>query len=758
MLNFLKNLYYSFPIQLLILHFRKYQVLLIFWYILFSTIGSGFMKNFGADALFLAPEYLGNVNAAGGALVGISVAIYIMSWNITTFILHSKRCRFLATTSQPFLKYCINNGIIPLVFIIFYFVCAYHFDIKKELIPVWQFIIIVAGSFGGFSLLLGFSFAYFFSADRRIVRTIKPLAKDVYKKATFTTKKTEALYTNYGMKVGYYFDARFKLRKARDVRHYGEEFLEQIFKRHHFSAMISVIMAFIFMVFIGFFLDNKIFQVPAAASIIILFALMIAVIGALAYFLESWSILFVILLFLTLDILYRYEIIDPRNKAYGLNYNNRTERPLYSNEALLQLCDTAKIASDKNNMLQVLNNWKARQGEEKPVMVFLNFSGGGVRSASFAMNILQGLDSISNGSLFKKTFLITGASGGTLSAAYFRELYRQKQNGAPVNLQDRKYMDAISGDLLNPIFSSMIARDLFSPAQKFSVGPYRYVKDRGYAFEQKLNENTGGILDKPLNNYVQDEKNATIPMIIFNSVITRDGRKLMICTQPLSFLMQSDFTHSDRVVNTTDAVDFSSMFARQDPMNIRVLSALRMNATFPYVLPSVWLPSNPIIDVMDAGMRDNFGQETSLRFISVFKEWIKQNTSGVLLIQIRDRNRGGWERPLETNSIGGMLTKPASVLQSNWYKLQDYFQNDQITYAQNFLDSNFHRITFMYLPQDEDKGATLNFHLTAIEKNEIIASIKRPNNQQAFAEVKKYLLPTKNVRVVKASAQKAVSR
>ena len=106
MKQLLNNIFYSFPVQLFILHFRKYQVLLVFWYVLGSTINSGFMKNFGADALFFAPEYLGNVNALGAAIVGIAMGVFMMSWNITTFILHSKRCKFLATTSKPFLKYC----------------------------------------------------------------------------------------------------------------------------------------------------------------------------------------------------------------------------------------------------------------------------------------------------------------------------------------------------------------------------------------------------------------------------------------------------------------------------------------------------------------------------------------------------------------------------------------------------------------------------------------------------------------------------
>ena len=68
----LRGFFYSFPVQLLFLHFRKYQVLLIFWFVLFSTINGTFMKSFGADSLYLAPEYLGNVNALGAAIVGIA--------------------------------------------------------------------------------------------------------------------------------------------------------------------------------------------------------------------------------------------------------------------------------------------------------------------------------------------------------------------------------------------------------------------------------------------------------------------------------------------------------------------------------------------------------------------------------------------------------------------------------------------------------------------------------------------------------------
>jgi len=695
------------------------------------------MKLFGANALFLAPEYLGNVNAAGAAITGIATGVFMMSWNITTFILHSQRFRFLATNSKPFLKYCVNNSIIPICFLVLYFLEALYFDRNRELIPLLEFIAIAAGFTGGLLLLLIISFAYFFTADRRIVRTFKPGFADFDENKKFEKHEDASSDNTFGLPVGYYLTNRFRLRKARKVGHYSQEFLDTIFKRHHFSAIITIILAFIVMMLIGFFLDHKIFQVPAAASILILFALLIALIGALSYFMRSWSVLFVTFLFIVLNILYKYDIIDPRNKAFGLDYTH-TVRPDYSLKALEALNTPDKVEADKNNMVGILDRWKAKQQDKKPLMVVFNFSGGGVRSATFAMNVLQQLDSISGGTIMKKTVLISGASGGMLAAAYFRELVRERDGGKKIDLQNKRYVDNISKDLLNPVFSSMIARDLLSPAQKFSVGPYRYVKDRGYAFEEKFNTNTHGILDKNIGFYKDDERKANIPLMILNSVITRDLKKMMISTQPISFMMQPAFVDSSTGMSGPDAVDFAAMFKNENPMNLRLLTALRMNASYPYILPSVWLPSRPIIDVMDAGLRDNYGEETSLRFLYVFKDWIKVNTSGVLVIQVRAMQKGSWATPYENGGIISILTKPFSMLQVNWFRLQDYFQDDEITYAQN-LDSNFHRVAFMYIPEKEEKGATLNFHLTAREKKEVIASSGRKNNTEAFEEVKRYL-------------------
>ncbi|GAC1593343.1 MAG: hypothetical protein NVS3B19_15490 [Ginsengibacter sp.] len=692
---------------------------------------------YGADTLFLAPEYMGRVNFISSGILGIATAVFIMSWNITTFILHSHRLRFLATTTKPFLKYCVNNSLLPIIFLLFYFFLAFEFETKSEFLPLAQFLFYVLGFIVGMCLLVTFSFVYFFTADKRINRSLTPFMLPNSRRKTLRNANT-SINSGPGIKVGYYLSTRFEWKKTRDVSHYGKDFFDHVFRRHNLAAVVSISLAFFFLIVVGFFLDHKLFEVPAAASVLIFFSLLIAIIGTLGYFLQSWSILFIIGLFLLLNVLYHAGYIDPRNRAYGLDYSNQSDRPAYNHSSLQQLCKPEKVIADYQNMIGILNNWKSKQKQAKPLMVFLNVSGGGIRSASFVMDVLQRLDSITDHHIMPATFMISGASGGMFSATFFRELYREKLTNKNINLQDPVYRDQISGDLLNPIFSSMVSRDIFCPSQDFQRGKYHYVKDRGYAFERKLDQNTKGVLNKPIGFYADDEKNANIPLMIFNSVVTSDGRKMMLSTQPLSFLMQSNFIDADSSTLEVDAIDFAAMFKKQDPLNVDMLTALRMNATFPYVLPNVWLPTVPVVDVMDAGVRANYGQDTTLRFLNVFKDWIKLNTSGIVLLQIRDRPRDGWETSNETPGIQGFLTTPATIFQNNWYKLQDYFQNDQITYAKSFIDSNFKRITFIYLPEKPDKRVPLSMHITASERKEVLLSLDRINNLKSFKEVAQY--------------------
>lgn len=738
--KFFSSIFYGLPLQLFFLHLRRYQVLLIFWYILFATVSGNFLKPYGADSLLLAPEYLGRVNAISTAFVGFAVATLIMSWNITTFILHTKQIRFLATTSQPFLKYCINNAIIPVLFLIVYLVNAIRYEREEELIDNLHVFYLVGGFLVGFILAVLLSFGYFFGTDKNIYRR---MATDIHSaNATYERVarrvKNKAPREKTDIRVDWFLSATLKFRQPRNVRHYSQDFLDSIFKRHHFAAMLAVALAFTVLFIIGYFGDHRIWQVPAAASITLMLAILIAFVGALSLFMGNWSIPVVLGIYFILNWLFVHDFIDPRNKAYGIKYADVSSRPLYNKEAVLAHANDSALAADKALYTQILNNWKQKQGIDKPVIFFVSVSGGGNRSAAFTMNVLTYLDSLTSGAFQKQNFLITGASGGMLGAAYFRELHRLKDSGLISTVQDKRYIDNISKDLLNPVFSSLVTRDMIVPIRKFEMNGETFIRDRGYAFEQKFNANTKGVLNKPLLFYKNPEYNASIPLMFFNSVITRDGRKLVTATHPARFMMKPVPEPNYTGIEDADGVDYISFFAKNNPYNISMLSLIRMNATFPVVLPNAELPTTPVIDVMDAGLRDNFGLETAARFINVFKDWLKENTAHVVLVEIRDRPTDDWERPYEANSIGGLITRPMFVLQNNWFNLQDYNQKDITNYLFSVVPQ-FHKITFSYTPVQKTVAASLSFHLTASEKKDIAAAVYNNANQESFASIQQLI-------------------
>ncbi len=717
--------YRSFPVQLALLHFRKYQVLLIFWWIVGSAVAGQFMSNFGAYTLFLAPEYRGHVDFLSALFVGVALGIFVMSWNITTFILFSRFFRFLATTSHPFLKYCLNNAVIPLIFLAYYFVRAFTFERGKELMSLGETMYMMLGFILGLILFLVFSLGYFFGANRTIARELGPASGDANQFRKLYRHWKQQGMTNTGLlRVDWYFTSLFKIKAPRDVSHYSETFLDRVFKRHHFAAILSILAAFLVLMTVGYFMDNPYLQIPAAASILIFFALLLAASAAFVYWLGSWTAPVALVLLVGLNLLFEYNILDTRNKLYGLDYTRDQPDPAYSRDSIRTLSTPEKQAADKAGMIHVLENWKARQDNPHPTMFLIDVSGGGTRSATFTISVLQKLDSLTGGAFLKRTFFITGASGGMLGATYFRELYRLKNRGLPINLEDPVYVDNISKDLLNPLFSSFVTRDILAPAQSFDVSPYAYVKDRGYAFEEQLDENTGNILDHRLGDYKNEEDSASIPMIIYNGTVSRDGRKMMFCTQPISFLMQALPDSAAGVYSDPDAIDFGAFFRRQNPMNVRLLSTLRVGATFPYVLPNVWLPSQPVIDLMDAGLRDDYGQENTVRFMEVFDDWLKENTGKVVLIQIKDRRGTDWGDDFSTPDFTQFFTRPFLTLQYNWPKLQDYSQDELVSSAAKSFHFNFRKVTFSYIPPEGTTYAPLNFHLTAREKQSVVMSLQ----------------------------------
>jgi hypothetical protein len=82
-----------------------------------------------------------------------------------------------------------------------------------------------------------------------------------------------------------------------------------------------------------------------------------------------------------------------------------------------------------------------------------------------------------------------------------------------------------------------------------------------------------------------------------------------------------------------------------------------------------------------------------------------------------------------------MLVNPATMLQHNWHKLQDYFQTDQFSLFQKGNDTTMRRLSIMYIPEKEEKGAALNFHLSTREKRDIKRSFNNSLNSGSMQKI-----------------------
>nr|WKN35291.1 patatin-like phospholipase family protein [Tunicatimonas sp. TK19036] len=778
--NIIEPIYYALPVQLLILHLRKNQLLLLCWILLISIVTGYFGKSLGIPYLFLDPEYLGRVDFFSFFWLGMAFGGFNMAYHIICYILDGPSFGFLGTLSRPFAKFALNNGVIPAFFIVLYLLYMINFQVANEYNTVGSIFEKVGGFFCGFILIVLIIFEYFRWTNQDIVRLLASNVNKKLKKVRFSRVRimSNLKEAKKGVRrVDNYLDLGFRVKSAPVVRH-DKSLILQVFNQNHLNSVVMEMFVFGLILTLGIFSDNPVFQIPAAASCLLLLTVIIMLAGAVSYWLRGWATTAIIIGFFFLNMMVRYEWGENAYRAFGLDYT--TEPAEYSLERLKALNDTSYYYQDYKATEQILDTWYDNMQQQyhynagrRPKMVLICTSGGGLRSAMWTTVALQQADSITQGHLMDHTRLFTGASGGLIGAAYFRELVLQQKlsekKAMPIvlakqqdarSIYDPYYANLIAQDNLNPIIFTLLMNDMLVRNQPFTYNGFRYAKDRGYAFEQQFNQNTDSVLDKTLGDYYEPEKKALIPMIFLTPAIVNDGRKLYISPQHVSYmhtrLPEKHYSHTSII----KGVDFRRLLDKQQADNLRFLTALRMNAAFPYVTPNVTLPTSPAIQIMDAGMTDNFGISDAVRFMFVFREWINTHTSGVILLNIRDSEKiEEIDKPASASLIERM-TAPFRFFYDNLFNIQDISNDDRIELAQSWLGVSLHSIYLeytSYVPEDwklinPDRRTlerpSLSWRLTSREKDNIFQNIKHPKNQAALQELKYLLMDTGNEEMI----------
>jgi len=744
--NRANRILFFFPFQLLWVQLKKNHMMLFFWLMLFGFVTKNIGLKYGIPYLFLYPEYLEHVGFTSHLILGLGVGGFIMAFNIASYINNGFLFTFIATLARPFIKFSINNFIIPIAFIITHIIALIDFQINNEYEPISQILLNIAGRIVGISGFLFVSLTYFFSTNKNLSklfgieietpkRSSKERKENPVKEVLHKKEKWFKIFSanrNKEWRVDTYLSQIFRISLARRSQHYDKQMLEKVFAQNHINASYFELMVVLSMIGLGFLKEYQFMMIPAGATVLLSFTMFLMLSSALHSWLKGWSTTVFIALFIIINHLSQYATFNYTNYAYGLNYTGTKAEYSNRNLKLLQ-SDVKNRKADFDATIETLNKWRLKntmnsiERHEKPKLVLLNVSGGGIRSALWTYHALQYADSITKGELFNHAFLITGSSGGMVGAAYFREIYLSDKT----NINSREIANNIGKDILNSMTYSMAVNDMFLRLQTFNVGENSYTKDRGYAFEKQLNINTKWVLDKKLRDYQAPVANAKIPMMVFAPTITNDGRKLLISSTNISYLVDNTPLKNIRANTIPESVEFNKLFEKQGARELMFTSALRMNATFPYVMPNASLPSEPSIEVMDAGLRDNFGLSISVKFMSAFKNWISSNTSGVVIVEIRDKFKEFKIPDNPLNTITQNLSSQVGTIYNTWDRVQMFNQDDLLQYTSFWFDGQVDVVSFQ-LMKAADNDISLSWHLTNKEKRDIYNAIDIPDNQEAI--------------------------
>jgi len=733
--NFKKRIYFFFPVRLLVGYLRTNHLILLSWLIPFLVVLNQFGIRFGVPSLFLGPEYMGKINGYAFLFLGLVTGSFIMAFHISSYVVMAHRYPFIATVSKPFYIYSLNNSVIPFIYLTLYLFESFHFQTVYEFISVDQAFLNLSFFLLGVLVFIYLSFGFFFFMVRIWPRFVGFETSRLKKKRWLRwlahisekdkqKKMEESPRENRGpSKVEWYISSISSTARSHDFSHFSKSYLTEVFHRQHRNAFYYVLLILAAIIIRGLLKDQPKLILPAGASLLLLFTLILLITSLFYIIFRRWTFVAVLVLLFVGNFASPFTINSYNNNAYGLNYSNK--------KATIYPHAHGNYQADSLSTIQILNRWAAKNAlpsGKKPKMVIVCASGGGMKLAMWTYYSLAYADSATNGRLIRHIQLFTGASGGMLGAAFLRELYLEKQEGKIQKLFSEKYISEITTDILNPVFYSFSMSDWFFRLQHFTYNGHQYYKDRAYMFEQTLNRNLGPILDKPLIAYRRPEEKAIIPMLILTPTIISSGSRMIISPVNVSYL--SKVPYSKELQN----IEFRYNYRKFGADSLRFLSAIRMNASFPYVSPVVALPGQPRLTLFDAGLNDNYGFLTTYAFVMEFRKWILQHTDGLILLRIDENDYISYQQHTTFND---RILKPLGVLFTDWLSIQENNYLPIVASLKKTLNGRFYFISFRF--GSVNKRVSLSWHLSKREKQILKQAIYLPANQQQLKQLNQLL-------------------
>lgn len=395
------------------------------------------------------------------------------------------------------------------------------------------------------------------------------------------------------------------------------------------------------------------------------------------------------------------------------------------------------IAGDQPRLLlpdqAVLEKWVAPFGKEKPPLVVVATSGGASRAAVWTINVLSQLDQRIPGFL-RHVRIITGASGGMVGAAHLVSALGPSGLQVPID-------EVLEG----------AARDSLTDVTRALILPR---SDRGRALEAAWERNTmrevgpgrkESRLQRPFRDLMTGEAEGWRPSLVYAPMLVEDGRRLVVSNLDLT-----DLTVSSGPVAGCTATDPSECLQSRSAFQlfscrgegideIKLSTVARLSATFPWVTSAALLTTTPDRRIVDAGYYDNFGVDLGALWIRKNAAWLREHTSGVLLIQIRDDRRNALDvkakgAPGRVHRWVSAVTTPIEAFLKAREATMSFRNDEQIALLASDPDLAFEKEFLITRSFELGDEAPLQWYLTRAA----IDRLKRPPPEIAFHEVERW--------------------
>jgi hypothetical protein len=548
--------------------------------------------------------------------------------------------------------------------------------------------------------------------------------------ANIQTKKRENEFYRVDYYVGIYPP---RLAKVDDTQHFPLKNILQVMNKNHGNLLLLQILFIIIILALGYWDDIPYFQLPLGATVLVGLSGITMIAGAITFWLRKLGFWALILVGVMLFAYQKLDFLTEKNWAFGMNYQKPYAN--YSKEKIQLLMQTADIQKDSLETIQLLENWKKRWEtkygkKKKPNAIFLCSSGGGLRAGMWSLGTMQYLDSLTNGRTTDELRLMTGASGGMMGAAFFRELMLKDS----ISVYEPTFQQRFSSDMLQSAFYRIMIDACFLNFPTY-IGKKRYDYERGYVFDKYFCKNLPEFQGRRLGDYRELEFSGRIPQMILAPAILNQANMLYISPMGVSYLTQNELItkeYNARILG----VEFRRLFEGNEPDSLHFVTALRMNATFPYIFPAVSLPSKPEMRLMDAGLLDNLGATTASRYLRFFKDWFAKNTENIIFVIARDTEKEPDIEEVPDKIVGNVVSplgQSVHLIMSRDESMNSYYLES----IKDWYKGKFQVISIEYPLEKAQNPASLSFHLTEVEKQYLVKYLHNEQNTKRFESVKK---------------------